>query len=74
MTSSELKELHEYHNPESFYFDRKTMRFFGDTMKNYGVRRISANTVELYRKKPVKHGLQNSAFFNTVTYKKEAAQ
>jgi hypothetical protein len=73
MTPSELKYQHELHNPESYFFERKTMRFFGDTMKNYGVRRISANTVELYRKKPVKHGLQTSAFFNTITYKKEAA-
>jgi hypothetical protein len=73
MTPSELKYQHELHNPESYFFKRKTMRFFGDTMKNYGIRRISANTVELYRKKPVKHGLQSSAFFNTITYKKEAA-
>jgi len=47
------------------------MKFFGDTMKNYGVRSASADTYtqqgvdcwELYRIHPVKHGNQKSAYF-----------
>ena len=66
MTPSELKANVIKHDPNSHYFDRKTMQFFGDTMRNYGVRKAELNGVtvwELYRKKPAKHGLQSSAFF-----------
>jgi hypothetical protein len=37
MTPSELKYNVEQ-GPDSFFFTRETMRFFGDTMQNYGVR------------------------------------
>jgi hypothetical protein len=70
MTSSELKYQHELNNPNSFYFTRKTMKFFGDTMKNYGVRSHCSNTWELYRKNPVKHGLNSSAYFNKLNFTK----
>ena len=71
MTASELKDLHEQAQPKSYFFTRDTMRFFGDTMKNYGVRRAVASTWtrknvpawELYRKSPVSGGLCNSHFF-----------
>jgi hypothetical protein len=71
MTASELKCLYERNNPEGRYFDRKIMRFFGDTMRNFGVRdggkarTVTGNGVEdvevweLYRKRPVcggRHG------------------
>lgn len=69
MTPSQLKQNHEFFNSDSFYFERKTMRFFGDTMKNYGVRAFP-DFYELYRKQPVKHGLKNSAFFDKTTFKK----
>lgn len=61
----------------SHFFDAKTLRFFGDTMGNYGVcgpitiTTNSGRTVqayELFRKKAVKHGLHNSAFFECGTY------
>lgn len=51
------------------FFDRETMRFFGDTMKNYGLRSYNEKTWELYRRKPVKHGLDASAFFDKDTFK-----
>lgn len=45
MTPSELKYLlesaAESRGLESHFFDRKTMRFFGDTMRNFGVRAVS---------------------------------
>ena len=69
MTPSELKYQHELYNPDSVYFTRQTMKFFGDTMKNYGVRSCCSNTWELYRKTPVKNGLSNSAYFNKLTFK-----
>jgi hypothetical protein len=58
---------------DSQFFTPKTMRFFGDTMRNYkvsgpvDVRRYSGETVEcweLERRKPVKGGLNSSAFFS----------
>jgi len=71
MAPSELKHLVEIRRSEPKYFTRKTMKFFGDTMKNYGVRSrtiitIDGETVdtwELYRKKPVNGGLKSSSYF-----------
>ena len=71
MTPSELKANILKHNPDSHCFDRKTMKFFGDTMSNYGVRKTEMDGVavwELYRKKPVKHGLKSSAFFRVTDF------
>ncbi len=76
MTPSKLKALYE-RNEEgaALFFTHDTMRFFGDTMKNYGVRKICVvekwdknefepfEAWELYRKKPVKHGQKRSAYF-----------
>ena len=71
MTPSELKANILKHHPNSHYFDRKTMQFFGDTMRNYGVRKAEIRGIavwELYRKMPVKHGLKSSAFFRATDF------
>lgn len=71
MTPSELKANILKHKPDSHFFDRKSIQFFGDTMRNYGARRAEIEGVavwELYRKRPVKHGLQKSAFFRTTDF------
>ena len=68
MTSSELK--YNVEKTDSYFFTRKTMKFFGDTMRNYGVRSYDANTWELYRKRPVKHGLCSSAYFDKQTFER----
>lgn len=44
MTPSELKHKVET-NTNSKFFTRSTMKFFGDTMKNYGVR---TNKIKTY--------------------------
>lgn len=70
-TSSELKASIESTGKNLHYFDRKTMRCFGDTMRNYGVRgpvtvRAYYGNVEcweLYRRKPVKYGNKQSAYW-----------
>lgn len=87
MNAIELK-AHVEQGPDRFFFTRQTMRFFGDTMSNYGVRSTTLNTHwddtgnnyseqtrtievwELYRKHPVKHGLQDSAYFDKKTYRR----
>ena len=38
MTPSQLKAAVEAAGHESHFFDRSAMKFFGDTMRNYGVR------------------------------------
>ncbi len=38
MTPSELKYRVEQAGQEPHFFTRSTMKFFGDTMRNYGVR------------------------------------
>lgn len=71
------------------FFTRKTMRFFGDTMHNYGIKdggtiethwdesgnnySETPRTIEiweLYRKRPVKYGLQSSAYFDKQTFRR----
>lgn len=76
MNASELK----YHveNTGSNFFSRDSMKFFGDTMKNYGVCSVTVDTYtetgvecwELYRRRPVKHGLNASAYFNKRTFER----
>ena len=74
MTVTELKILTKETSP--YFFTPKTMRFFGDTVKNYGVRQCKIDTYnekdvsvwELYRKRPVKHGMQSSAYFRAGTF------
>lgn len=75
MTPQELRRHVEATG--SVFFKPSTMRFFGDTMGNYGVREatvvdINNETVEcweLYRRKPVKERHQTSAYFNKRTFK-----
>jgi len=79
MTPSELKQLYESNNPDGYFFDRKSMKFFGDTMSNYGVSRAIVifeiwathyddgkplGCWELRRKHPVKLGLCTSHYFD----------
>lgn len=78
MTPSELKYRVESAGHDSHFFTRRTMQFFGDTMRNYGVRskpvtflNYLGETVtawELYRKTPVRHGLSDSAYFDCTTF------
>lgn len=51
ITVYELKYRYQQRHPQGHFFDVATMKFFGDTMANYGVRRIHADWWELYRKK-----------------------
>ncbi len=71
MTPSELKQKVSVHSPH--FFTRKTMRCFGDTMANYGVRSTQLpghekSVWELYRKRPVKFRVQSSTYFDKDTY------
>lgn len=78
MTPSTLK----YHVEQtgSYFFTRSSMKFFGDSMRNYGVRSKPVTVTnslgesiecwELYRKEAVKHGLWESAYFNTKTFER----
>ncbi|MDD2657211.1 MAG: hypothetical protein PHD04_00935 [Candidatus Pacebacteria bacterium] len=76
MTPYELK--YNVEQTDSYFFTRGTMKFFGDTMKNYGCRSAVVNTYtrnsvdvwELYRRRPVKGGLQTSAYFRKDNFKR----
>ena len=70
-TAYDLKYAVEAANPKSHFFTRNNMKFAGDTMANYGVCKTTITTYsgdvecwELFRKRPVKHGLQRSAYFS----------
>lgn len=78
-TASDLKHYVQNAGHESFFFDRGNMRFFGDTMRNYGVRQartITTNTgetakaYELFRRRPVRHGLRESAWFCASSFRR----
>ena len=65
MRASELKR--NVKRTGSYFFDKKSMDFFGDSMTNYGVRKVVITNIECYelhRKRAVKHGLQASHYFN----------
>ena len=80
-TKSDLKHAVSS-GTDSHFFDRSSMKFFGDTMANYGLRVTTINehigagfnqqktVYELYRRKPVKHGLKDSAYFDMDTFKR----
>lgn len=73
ITASTLKYRVENRGHESHFFTRETMRFFGDTMRNYGVRFVLADGApawELFRRKPVKHGMRDSAYFCAREYRR----
>jgi hypothetical protein len=78
-TASDLKHCVNNAGHESFFFDRGTMRFFGDTMRNYGVRQPSEivthggeriKAYELFRRRSVHYGLKDSAFFCAETFRR----
>ena len=68
MTIYELKYNVENKAKKKCFFSRKTMSFFGDTLKNFGVI-DNGDAWKVYRRKPVKHGLQNSFYFDKITFK-----
>lgn len=78
MNASQLKNAYENNNPEGRFFTRGNMKFAGDRMTNYGVRKTtvldirdtSVDCFELYRKKPVKFGLQSCSYFDCQTFKR----
>jgi len=86
-TAADLKAAYKVINGGHF-FDRSSMRFFGDSMSNYyvPVSRGRARAVEietnsgfvkcyaLERKKPVRHGRQDTAYFNIETLEVERAK
>lgn len=67
--ASDLKYMVEQSGNEPHFFTRKTMKFFGDTMRNYGLREHD-DCFELYRRKHVNHGLIDSAYFDKKTFKR----
>jgi hypothetical protein len=77
-TASDLKYYVEQAGHESHFFTRSTMKFFGDTMRNYGVRKTTIDTYsadnvpvwQLYRRHAVKHGLKDSAYFDCATFQR----
>ena len=72
MTPSDLKfnykNAAEKTNKPAYYFERKSMKHWGDTMSNYKVIELE-NHYKLIRKRPVKEGLQEPAYFEKITFR-----
>jgi hypothetical protein len=69
MNIYDLKREHLALIPDSHFFNSKTMRFFGDTLANFRVKKLCFNTFEISRKKPVKYGLNSKYEFNAISGK-----
>jgi hypothetical protein len=72
MTPSNLKYNYET-KVGGHFFERSSMKFFGDTMSNYGCCSSTyegQQVWELHRKRPVKFNLQDSSFFNKETFER----
>lgn len=77
-TPSDLKAAHEAANPDSLFFSRETMRFWGDTMRNFGVRQpvevttsqgVTTLAFELYRRRTnARNSRLGSYWFDAVTF------
>ena len=63
-TPSDIKHAVRAAPHESHFFDRKTMQFFGDTMRNFGTYRDDLGRIILYRRRPVKKGLTGRWVFD----------
>lgn len=63
-TIYEIKEASQ--EAEKYFFSRDTMKFFGDTMRNFGVFQDNGK-IFIHRKKPVKRGLTGTWLFNPKT-------
>ena len=81
MTPSQLKYEHERRFPGSIFFSPENMKFAGDTMRNFGVRKVRVEASydgevqvvdawELYRKQPTPKGLSKSFFFDSATFER----
>ena len=71
MTPSELKRNYEARTPNPLFFKPSVMRFFGDTMRNYGVVAGMVGEVSvwvLFRRRAVKHGLKSVHSFRQDTF------
>lgn len=78
-TASDLKWNIERAGTCEHFFTRSTMKFFGDTMKNFGVRKATVTRSgdgskvdcwELYRRRAVKHNLRSSFYFCRATFER----
>jgi len=58
MTITQLKSLNVAHG--GLFFARATMKRWGDTMKNFRIERLTANTVRVSRKNAVGSWIFNS--------------
>jgi len=71
VTPSQLKAKYEQNNPGSPFFSRAAMKFFGDSMANFGVLdHEDCGCYELIRRRPVENGLSSSHFFHRKTFER----
>lgn len=62
LTASQIRALYLSRDPDGHCFNRKTMRFFGDTMRNFrAVRTVDGYRLE--RRRPVRNGLSRALCF-----------
>ena len=83
--ASDIKYMYELNNPDGHMFDRKTMKFFGDTMSNFHVpikhKKAVVISVDSYtetgvqcyileRRHAVKGGLNKPFYFEVGTFRR----
>ena len=62
MKASELKALHMQNAPEGCFFSRDTMQYFGDTMRNFGVKKQESGEWLLFRKRKTRENAAGTGY------------
>ena len=62
MKASELKALHFQNAPDSHFFDRETMAYFGDKMQNFGVKKQESGEWLLFRKRKTRENAAGTGY------------
>ena len=62
MKASELKALHMQNAPGGHFFAHKTMQYFGDTMRNFGVKKQESGEWLLFRKRKTRENAAGTGY------------
>ena len=68
ITPEILRARYKSNHPDGQFFAPAAMSMWDDTMGNFGVRLHESGNWELYRKKPVRGGINSSAMFKAETF------
>ena len=69
MNASELKASHLMQCPDSHFFNRDTMQYFGDTMRNFGVKKQENGEWLLFRKRKTRENAAGTGYLFSADFR-----